>query len=100
MNQGHSAAWDGDWDQAAEYYRLALQSRQDDPGALNNLGLRYTSSATTTTWRTIARPPAKRPGSGKISQIYERQRIAAQCRPACRQPNCICRRDVEKSIAG
>jgi tetratricopeptide (TPR) repeat protein len=39
MNQGHSAAWDQDWEQAAKYYRQALVEFPADPKALNNLGL-------------------------------------------------------------
>jgi len=39
MNQGHSAAWDQDWEQAAKYYRQALVEFPDDPKALNSLGL-------------------------------------------------------------
>ena len=39
MNQGHSAAWDQEWDRAASYYRLALDEIPDNPQALTNLGL-------------------------------------------------------------
>lgn len=39
MNQGHSAAWDQDWEQAAKYYRQALVEFPADPKALNSLGL-------------------------------------------------------------
>ena len=41
MEQGHSAAWDQSWDQAAEYYRQALEESPDHPQALNHLGLAY-----------------------------------------------------------
>jgi tetratricopeptide (TPR) repeat protein len=39
MNQGHSAAWEQDWGQAASYYRQALDDKKDDPQALINLAL-------------------------------------------------------------
>jgi tetratricopeptide (TPR) repeat protein len=39
MNDGHSAAWDQDWDKAAAAYRRALQEFPDQPKALNSLGL-------------------------------------------------------------
>ena len=41
MNEGHSAAWDQMWDQAASYYRQALEEFPDHPQALTNLGLAY-----------------------------------------------------------
>jgi len=39
LNQGHSAAWDQDWDRAATYYKQALDEVPDEPKALNNLAL-------------------------------------------------------------
>ena len=39
MNDGHSAAWDQEWDKAAAAYRRALQESADHPKALNSLGL-------------------------------------------------------------
>jgi tetratricopeptide (TPR) repeat protein len=39
MNDGHSAAWDQEWDKAAASYRQALQEFPDHPKALNSLGL-------------------------------------------------------------
>ncbi len=39
MNLGHSAAWDRQWDQAAVYYRQALDEFPDNPKALTSLGL-------------------------------------------------------------
>jgi cytochrome c-type biogenesis protein CcmH/NrfG len=39
MNLGHSAAWDQMWDQAARYYRQALDLMPDNPKALTSLGL-------------------------------------------------------------
>lgn len=39
MNQGHSAAWDQNWAQAADCYREALQEFPEHPQALIDLGL-------------------------------------------------------------
>ena len=39
MNEGHSAAWDQEWDKAVAAYRQALQEFPDHPKALNSLGL-------------------------------------------------------------
>ncbi|MCE9644772.1 MAG: tetratricopeptide repeat protein [Chloroflexi bacterium] len=39
MNEGHSAAWDQEWDKACVAYRRALQEFPDNPKALNSLGL-------------------------------------------------------------
>lgn len=39
MNEGHSAAWDQEWDKAAGAYRRALEEFPDHPKALTSLGL-------------------------------------------------------------
>jgi len=39
MNEGHSAAWDQEWDDAASAYRRALEEFPDNAKALSNLGL-------------------------------------------------------------
>ena len=39
MNQGHSAAWDQDWDKAADYYSAALEQFPNNAQALTSLGL-------------------------------------------------------------
>lgn len=39
MNQGHSAAWDQDWKEAAAFYKQALQEFPEHPKALSSLGL-------------------------------------------------------------
>lgn len=39
MNQGHSAAWDQQWEQASRYYQQALSLAPDNPKALVSLGL-------------------------------------------------------------
>jgi tetratricopeptide (TPR) repeat protein len=39
MNDGHSAAWDREWDKACAAYRRALDEFPNNPKALNSLGL-------------------------------------------------------------
>jgi len=39
MNQGHSYAWDQEWQKAANSYRKALEEFPDQPKALSSLGL-------------------------------------------------------------
>jgi len=39
INQGHSAAWDQDWERAASFYKAAISEKPDDPNAINNLAL-------------------------------------------------------------
>jgi tetratricopeptide (TPR) repeat protein len=39
MNQGHSAAWDQDWETAASYYRLAIKEFPENLNALTSLAL-------------------------------------------------------------
>jgi len=39
MSEGHSAAWDQQWDKAASAYRQALQEMPGQPKALTSLGL-------------------------------------------------------------
>ncbi len=39
MEQGHSAAWEKQWDRAAGFYRLALEERPESPQALTSLGM-------------------------------------------------------------
>ena len=39
MNEGHSAAWDQEWEKAAAAYREALKEFPGHPKALNSLGL-------------------------------------------------------------
>jgi tetratricopeptide (TPR) repeat protein len=39
MNKGHNAAWDQDWQRAADLYRQALDEAPEDPNALVSLGL-------------------------------------------------------------
>ena len=39
INQGHNAAWDQKWDEAARFYREAVEENPDDPKALTSLAL-------------------------------------------------------------
>lgn len=39
IKQGHTAAWDQDWQSAADHYRQALEEKPKDPKALVSLGL-------------------------------------------------------------
>lgn len=39
MNQGHSAAWDQEWEKACSYYHIAIDEFPDNPAALTSLGL-------------------------------------------------------------
>lgn len=41
MNQGHTAAWDQNWENASQYYQKALDEFPDHPQGLSNLGLAY-----------------------------------------------------------
>ena len=76
MNQGHTAAWDQDWQDAADHYRQALEELPDDPKALVSLGLalyelglydqslQYYSQA-------VELSPEDPLGFEKTSQLYE-----------------------------
>lgn len=39
LEQGHSAAWDNDWEQAANYYRMAIEEKPGDTKAITSLAL-------------------------------------------------------------
>lgn len=39
MNQGHSEAWDQNWDKASEFYRKAVEEKPDSSQAITSLGL-------------------------------------------------------------
>ena len=41
MNQGHSAAWEGRWQEAVEHYSRALEEFPDNPPTLNSLALAH-----------------------------------------------------------
>jgi len=77
MNQGHSAAWDQDWDQAANYYSLALEEFPENSQALSSLGLAmfemqdYESALKCYEKAAILAPDDPVPHE-KIARIYER----------------------------
>ena len=77
MNQGHSAAWDQDWDKAAEFYRRALEEVPDHPMALASLGLSFFQlkqydEALRMYQRVSALQPEDPMPFEKIARIYER----------------------------
>jgi tetratricopeptide (TPR) repeat protein len=77
MNQGHSAAWDQDWDKAAEFYRQALVEIPDHPMALASMGLSFFQlkqydEALRVYQRVSAIHPDDPMPFEKIARIYER----------------------------
>jgi tetratricopeptide (TPR) repeat protein len=77
MNQGHSAAWDQMWDQAARFYRQALQEFPDHPQALTSLGLAlYEQQEYEESLRIYQRAARLLPNDplpvDKVAQIFER----------------------------
>jgi tetratricopeptide (TPR) repeat protein len=78
INQGHSAAWDQNWELAAEYYRKALEEIPNQPVALTNLGLalfeqqKY-NDALSCYLRSAKLNPNDPIAFEKIARIYERQ---------------------------
>lgn len=77
MNQGHSAAWDQDWDKAAEFYRQALEESPDHPMALASMGLSFFQlkqydEALRVYQRVSAIQPDDPMPFEKIARIYER----------------------------
>jgi tetratricopeptide (TPR) repeat protein len=77
LNSGHSAAWDGMWDKAADYYRQALQVTPDQPRALSSLALAlYEQGQYDSALQTYLHAARITPGQPalleKIAQLYER----------------------------
>jgi len=77
MELGHSAAWELDWDQAAHYYRQALQEIPGHPSALTNLGLAlYEQQKYEESLDCYRRAASSSPGDPlpqeKIAQLLER----------------------------
>lgn len=77
MNEGHSAAWDQNWEQAAKAYQLALVEFPDNPKALNSFALaqyqlqRYDEALKT--YIRVARASPEDPiPYEKVAQINER----------------------------
>lgn len=105
MNQGHSAAWDQNWEQAASCYRQALQEFPEHPGALTNLGLAlyqqgsYEAALQTYIQAARAKPDDPIPME-KISELYERLGgLERACDASLRAAELYARgREVEKAI--
>jgi tetratricopeptide (TPR) repeat protein len=77
MNQGHSAAWDQDWDKAVELYHQALEEVPDHPTALASLGLaHFQQKQYDEALRLYQRVSALQPDDPmpfeKVARIYER----------------------------
>ena len=77
MNQGHTAAWDQNWEQAVEKYRQALAESPDHPAALASLGLAHFQlkqyeDAMLSYKRCSALTPDDPMPFEKIARIYER----------------------------
>jgi tetratricopeptide (TPR) repeat protein len=77
MNQGHSAAWDQEWEQAAECYNTALEEFPNHPQALSSLGLALFElqdypAALKCYQRAAALAPEDPVPHEKVARIYER----------------------------
>ncbi len=78
MNAGHSAAWDLQWDKAAEAYRRALQVKPNDYQALISLGLalfeQHRFEDALKVYGQAARVAPEEPAPWEqMARIYERQ---------------------------
>lgn len=105
LNQGHSAAWDKNWDQAAIYYQQALNEIPDHPQALNNLGLalfelQQFDQALVCYRRAMAVTPEDPLAFERAAQICERLgRLNDATRAALQAADLyIKNRDIEKAI--
>ncbi len=78
MNQGHSAAWDLDWERAAHFYRQALEAKPQDFQALTSLALAHYELGQLAEAERLyieaaqAHPQHPAPWE-KLAQIYERR---------------------------
>ncbi|MHB8134546.1 MAG: tetratricopeptide repeat protein [Anaerolineaceae bacterium] len=105
MNQGHSAAWDQKWTDAANFYRQALEEYPNDPMALLSLGLSFLEmqdyeSALSQYQKVSSISPNDPVPYEKMTKIYEnmgrsREAVKAGMQAAELQ---LKARDVEKSI--
>ena len=105
MNDGHSAAWDQDWEQAANHYRLALEEFPDNANALTNQGLalfelQNFDEALKLYRRAADLNPEDPLPQEKMARIYERQgRLKEAIRTGMQAAELHLKgRDVEKSI--
>src|SRR5512133_1971263 len=77
MNQGHSFAWDQEWEKAADCYGTALEEFPANPQALSSLGLALFElqdypSALQCYQKAAALAPEDPVAQEKIARIYER----------------------------
>lgn len=107
MNKGHSAAWDQEWEQAARYYRMAVEEFPDHAAALSNLGLALFElqdfdEALQVYKRVALINPEDPIPAEKMARIYERQgRLNEAIRAGMQAAELHLKaRDVEKSIEG
>jgi len=105
MNEGHSAAWDQDWEQAARAYKNALAEMPDNPKALGSLGLalfqvQKFDEALKVYMRTAQVTPEDPTPFEKIALIQERQGNIKEAIQASSQAGelFLKARDVEKAI--
>ncbi len=106
MNEGHSAAWDQNWELAAQHYRRALDEFPEDSQALSNLGLalfelqRFTE-ALSIYQRLATLQPEDPLAHEKMARIYERLgRLKDAVRFGLQAADLYLKnRDVEKTIA-
>lgn len=105
MNQGHSAAWDQAWNQAAGFYRVALDEIPDHPTALTSLALALFEmqdfeAAAKYYLRAAQVTPSDPVPFEKLASIYERQnRPNEAMRTSIQAADLYLKaRDVEKSI--
>jgi tetratricopeptide (TPR) repeat protein len=105
MNEGHSAAWDQEWNKAVAAYRAALQEIPDHPKALNSLGLALFHEGNfeeaLQIYKRVAQVTPQDPSPmEKLAQLFERtghlkEAIEAASRAADLFLN---QRDVDKAI--
>jgi tetratricopeptide (TPR) repeat protein len=106
MNQGHSAAWDQDWEKAADIYKLALRESPDHPMGLASLGLahfqlRQYDDALQVYQRCSAISPDDPMPFEKMARIYERAGMLVEAVQAGMQAAemHLKMRDVDRTIS-
>lgn len=106
MNQGHSAAWDMNWENAVSYYRVAVDEFPENLNALISLALalfelqKYPESLEY--YQRAARISPNDPSSvQKIAEIYERMGDNAQASKAFMElaEVYLHNKDIEKAIS-
>lgn len=105
MNQGHSAAWDQDWEKASSYYRVAIDEFPENYIALTSLALalfelqKYPQSLEYYQRAAQLSPDDPVPMQ-KVAEIYERMGNLAKATKAYMDVAELCAhsKDVEKAI--